>query len=91
MAKKKITVTVDEELLDRLRAAGIDNLSAVVNSALTEYERRLARHEALGSLLDELLAAHGPITDEARAASAAAWAELDGPSAADAREVIDAA
>jgi hypothetical protein len=34
MAKRKITVTVDEELVDLAHAFGEDKLSAVVNTAL---------------------------------------------------------
>jgi post-segregation antitoxin (ccd killing protein) len=42
MAKRKVTVTVDEELLDVLQNEG-GNVSALVNVALTEHADRLGR------------------------------------------------
>ena len=42
MAKRKITVTVDEELVDLAHAFGEEKLSVVVNAALAEHVERLA-------------------------------------------------
>ena len=43
MANRKITVTVDEELVDLAHAFGEEKLSAVVNTALAEHVERLGR------------------------------------------------
>ena len=41
MAKRKITVTVDEGLVEAVQALGDDSLSSVVNAALaSELDRR---------------------------------------------------
>jgi hypothetical protein len=77
MAKRKITVTVDEELVDQLQAAG-ENVSAVVNDALATHFEALARRAALGSLLDQLDAELGPPSEAAMERARAAFAELDG-------------
>ena len=53
MAKRKITVTVDEELVETAHALGRDSLSSVVNRALEREVDRRARHGALGRLLAE--------------------------------------
>jgi post-segregation antitoxin (ccd killing protein) len=52
MAKRKITVTVDEELVDLAHAFGEEKLSAVVNTALAEHVERLGRLATLRQLLD---------------------------------------
>ena len=41
MAKRKITVTVDEGLVEQAQRLGVDSLSAVVNEALTAHVERL--------------------------------------------------
>lgn len=77
MAKRKITVTVDEALVDAVQTLGSESLSAVVNHALaTEVDRR-ARAAALGNLLagwdDEL----GLVSAEAAEAARAFFDDLD--------------
>lgn len=79
MAKRKITVTVDEEIVDLIRSEGAENLSAVVNRALREYADRLDRRIGLRELLDEWDERLGPIPEEHLAWARAAFDELDGP------------
>jgi post-segregation antitoxin (ccd killing protein) len=75
MAKRKITVTVDEELVDLAHALGEEKLSAVVNTALAEHVERLGRLATLRDLLDRWDAQAGPVPAEARADAAAAFDE----------------
>ena len=63
MAKRKITVTVDEDLVDAVQVLGADSLSSVVNAALASEVERRARAAALGRLLAEWDAAFGPVGD----------------------------
>lgn len=78
MAKRKITVTVDEELVDLAHALGEDKLSAVVNTALAEHVERLGRLATLRQLLDQWDAQAGPVPAEVRADAAAAFDEAEG-------------
>jgi hypothetical protein len=78
MAKRKITVTVDEELVDLAHALGDDaSLSGVVNDALGGHVERLGRLAALRELLDGWDAAHGPTSTQAEEAARAVFDELD--------------
>lgn len=77
MAKRKVTVTVDEELIDAVRADDGSTLSAVVNEALEREVERRGRRAALGRLLAEWEAAGGPVSPEAAAVARAAFDELD--------------
>lgn len=77
MAKRKITVTVDAELVEQLRA-GEDAMSAVVNEALAAHFERRARHAALGDLLADWEARLGPVSESAATAARAAFDEADG-------------
>jgi hypothetical protein len=78
MTKRKITVTVDERVVDTLTRLGGKNFSSTVNDALVVIAERLERHEALGLLLDELEVKFGPTSPEAEAMANAALDELDG-------------
>lgn len=78
MTKRKITVTVDERVVDTLTRLGGKNFSATVNEALVVIAERLERHEALGLLLDELDVTFGPTSPEAQVMANAAIDELDG-------------
>jgi post-segregation antitoxin (ccd killing protein) len=78
MAKRKITVTVDEELVDRAHELGAEKLSSVVNTALAEHVERLGRLATLRHLLDRWEAQAGPVPPEVRADAAAAFDEADG-------------
>jgi Post-segregation antitoxin CcdA len=73
MAKRKITVTVDEELIAYIHAAG-DQVSSVVNAALINEIDRRARLDALGELLDHWDSIAGPVSPEALAQAAAIFA-----------------
>lgn len=77
MAKRKITVTVDAELVDAIRAAGAESLSSVVNEALEAEVDRRARALALDRMLAEWDAELGSPSDESMAAAEDAFDELD--------------
>lgn len=77
MAKRKITVTVDDELVDDIQSLGADSLSSVINSALAHEVDRRARAAALQRLLAAWDAELGPVPDEATAAAADAFDDLD--------------
>jgi hypothetical protein len=83
MAKRKITVTVDAELVDSVQALGAGSLSAVVNDALSHEVDRLARAAALGRLLAEWDEAFGPVSAAAAADAAAVFDDLDAVSVSD--------
>jgi hypothetical protein len=78
MAKRKITVTVDEEVVERARLLGMDNVSAVVSEALTAHVERLARGATLDELLDDWERKFGPVSEAAVAEARAAFDEVDG-------------
>jgi len=77
MAKRKITVTVDEDLVRTVQTLGSESLSSVVNAALASEVDRRARAAALERMLAEWDAAFGPVSDEAAAAASAAFDDLD--------------
>ena len=77
MAKRKITVTVDEELVDLAHEFGEEKLSAVVNTALAEHVERLGRLATLRQLLDRWEAQAGPVPNDVRADAVAAFDEAD--------------
>ncbi len=63
LAKRKISVSLDEELVSELETVG-SSLSAQINAAVrTDLEHR-RRQRLLAELLDQLDAEHGPV-DEA--------------------------
>lgn len=86
MAKRKITVTVDEGLVETVHALGAESLSSVVNAALANEVERRARAAALERMLADWDATFGAVPDETAAAAAAAFDDLDasagGPPAA---------
>jgi Arc/MetJ family transcription regulator len=60
-AKRKVSVTLDADLVAAMEADGTTTLSAEVNSALrTEFTRR-QRQQALTSLLDHLAEERGAL------------------------------
>jgi post-segregation antitoxin (ccd killing protein) len=77
MVKRKISVTVDEELLELANESGTA-VSTLVNAALGEHLDRLARRAALGELLQRWESALGPVDEQERADAQAAFAEVDG-------------
>jgi len=80
MAKRKITVTVDEELVEALQQLDSGPLSAVVNGALAVEVERRARRAALARLLDEWDERFGPVGEDAAAAAREAFDDLDATS-----------
>lgn len=77
MAKRKISVTVDEELMELAAATGTP-MSALVNDALAEHLDRLARRAALGDLLAKWDREFGPVDERHRLDARRAFAEADG-------------
>jgi|GEM_PF-1562869 post-segregation antitoxin (ccd killing protein) len=78
MSKRKITVTVDEEIVAQAQQLGAENLSAVVNNALALHVERLASRAALRQLLDSWNDEFGALPDAEIAAAGAAFDELNG-------------
>lgn len=83
MAKRKVTVTIDGELLDILREQGAENVSAAINEALAEHAERVGRLAALRSQLDRWDRQFGPVSAKAALEARQAFDELDGLSAPD--------
>ncbi len=77
MAKRKITVTVDESLVEAVQTLGAESLSGVVNAALAAEVDRRARSAALGRLLAGWDEAYGPVPDDLAADAAATFDDLD--------------
>lgn len=68
MAKRKVAITIDEELYGAVVRLA-DEEGESVSAWLSEAARLQAANAELGSLIDEYEAEHGPITpDEVRAA-----------------------
>lgn len=78
MAKRKVTVTIDAQLLDRLRQLSDAPLSQEVNAALGLRVADLEHHRGLGLFLDEHEAKYGLPSDEAMAWAQQAFDEADG-------------
>lgn len=57
--KRKVSVSLDEDLVAELEAGG-EALSSQVNEAVRLELQRRRRHRLLGEMLDDLEAAHGP-------------------------------
>lgn len=79
-AKRKVSVTLDADLVASVEADSSTTLSAVLNAALrTEFEAR-KRQQALAGLLDRLDAERGPLdTPEDEAEIARYMTLLGGP------------
>ena len=88
MAKRKITVTVDEDLVESVHALGAESLSAVVNEALAAEVERRARAAALGRLLSDWDTSFGPVSEGAAAAAAGAFDDADAVAAAPAARPV---
>jgi len=61
-AKRKVTITLDDELAAALEAAG--NVSAQLNDAGWDLVERRRRRERVIALLDELDRSDGPLPDD---------------------------
>ncbi|MFT3851210.1 MAG: type II toxin-antitoxin system CcdA family antitoxin [Ilumatobacteraceae bacterium] len=78
MAKQKITVTVDAELVAAIRDDDAPSLSAVVNAALAEEVARRARLRALRQLVADLQARYGAVPADDAAWAAGLFDAVDG-------------
>ena len=61
--KRKVSVSLDEDLVAELEAGG-EAVSVQVNDAVRLELSRRRRHRLLGELLDELDARHGPLDEK---------------------------
>jgi quinol monooxygenase YgiN len=77
MAKRKITVTVDDGVVSAIRSGRGESLTVVRNAALADEGDGRGRRAALGRLLAEWDAVIGPVTPEAAAMAEAAFDELE--------------
>jgi antitoxin CcdA len=59
VSKRKVSVTLDADLVAAIEAEGGENLSAEVNSALRAEFARRRRQQALGQFLDHLAEERG--------------------------------
>lgn len=61
VSKRKVSITLDADLVAAIEAEGGENLSAQVNTALRAEFARRRRHQALGLLLDHLAEERGKL------------------------------
>ena len=61
--KRKVSVSLDEDLVAELEAGG-EALSSQVNEAVRLELQQRRRHRLLGEMLDAIEAAHGPADEE---------------------------
>jgi Arc/MetJ family transcription regulator len=78
MAKRKITVTVDEAVLEAIERLGIQNLSATVNTALLAEVEAVGHRQALGDLLAHWDQKYGEVAEEELVSARAMFDELEG-------------
>jgi antitoxin CcdA len=76
-AKRKISVTVDAELVGEIEASG-DNVSARVNDALRSDLAARRRHRFLSDFLDHLDETEGPLDTPEDEANIARFMQLLG-------------
>jgi antitoxin component of MazEF toxin-antitoxin module len=86
VAKRKVSITLDADLVEALEAGGGESLSAEVNSVLRAEFARRRRQQALGELLDHLAQERGSLDTPEDEAEIARYMRLLGglPGAADA-------
>ncbi len=61
--KRKVSVSLDEDLVTELEAGG-EALSSQVNEAVRMELGRRRRHRLLGEMLDEFESANGPVDEK---------------------------
>jgi Post-segregation antitoxin CcdA len=76
--KRKVSVTLDADLVEALEADASTTLSAEVNSALRAEFSRRKRQQALGDLLDRLAEERGQLDTPEDAAEIARYMRLLG-------------
>jgi antitoxin CcdA len=81
VAKRKVSITLDADLVEALEADGSTTLSAEVNSALRAEFTRRKRQQALADLLDRLADERGPLDTPEDEAEIARYMRLLGGSA----------
>jgi hypothetical protein len=86
-AKRKVSVTLDADLVAALEADSDTTLSAEVNSALRAEFIRRRRHQALASLLDHLAEERGSLDTSEDEAEIARYMRLLGGAAEDPGEL----
>ena len=77
MVKRKITVTVDEQLVEAVQTLGAESLSAVVNAALASEIDRRSRAAALEHMLADWDGRFGLAPSDVASAAAEAFDDLD--------------
>ncbi|MGH3875157.1 MAG: BrnA antitoxin family protein [Pseudonocardiaceae bacterium] len=87
MKKRRVTLNLDEDVVEALEAVGGRRMSSVANDALREALEVAAHRAALREWLDELDHKHGAPSPEQRAAAkalldAVEHGEMNGTSAA---------
>jgi metal-responsive CopG/Arc/MetJ family transcriptional regulator len=61
--KRKVSVSLDEDLVEELERGG-EGLSSQVNDAIREELKRRRRHRLLGEMLDGFAATYGPVNEK---------------------------
>jgi metal-responsive CopG/Arc/MetJ family transcriptional regulator len=61
--KRKVSVSLDEDLVEELEMGG-EGLSSQVNDAIRVEIARRRRHRLLGEMLDEFETVHGPVSEK---------------------------
>ena len=61
--KRKVSVSLDEDLVEELESGG-EGLSFQVNDALRSELKRRRRHRLLGEMLNEFDETHGPVNEK---------------------------
>jgi Arc/MetJ-type ribon-helix-helix transcriptional regulator len=69
MKKRRVTLNLDEDVVEALEAVGGRSMSSVANEALREALELAAHRAALREWLDELDAKHGAPSAEQQAAA----------------------
>lgn len=69
MPKRRITITIDEDILEALEGFDGANVSAVASELLRTGIATKAHHRAMNDWLDELEAAFGPPSEAELAAA----------------------
>lgn len=64
MSKRRVTLNLDEDVVEALEAIGGRSLSATANDALRDAVAVAAHRVALARWLDELDGRHGPPADD---------------------------
>lgn len=78
MNKRRITLNLDEDIVEALQAMGERSVSAAANAALREAVEMEGHHRALAEWLDELNALYGAPTPEELARADTLLDELEG-------------